>query len=121
MVRDCWVLECDVGGGGRTEEEAFPDLEKLDGRQCSAGTKVGLEGREGFFAGCTFFGAILLAILSKAVAYSWMTGKIHVMQYTAAISPSKLRKPRGKHMNGYAKCDSYCITCLVLLKERCRT
>ena len=38
---------------GRTKEETFPDLKELDGGEGAAGGEVGLEGREGLFAGWT--------------------------------------------------------------------
>lgn len=49
------------GWGGRTEEEAFPNLEELDGGKGSAAAEVCLEGGEGFFAGWTVFGVVLVS------------------------------------------------------------
>ena len=42
-------------GMRRTEEEAFPDFEELEGGEGAAGAEVGLEGGEGFFAGWTVY------------------------------------------------------------------
>ena len=57
--------------GRRTEEEAFPDLEELDGSEGSTGAEVCLQGREGFFAGRTVFMVVLSAMLFEPWLFSY--------------------------------------------------
>lgn len=51
--------------GRRTEEEALPDLEELDGSKDAAGTEVDLKGGKGFFTGWAICSAPVLALLVK--------------------------------------------------------
>ena len=60
----CWSWRA-IKGGECTEEEAFPDLEKLDSGEGAAGAEVGCQGGESFFSGWAVCWMGLLAMFPK--------------------------------------------------------